>query len=204
MCTNHHAFKQKGVTLIELIVFIVIVSTALAGVLKVLEITNKGSVDPMIQKQALAIAESLLIEIEQQPFTYCDPDDANASTATSTAGCASTSQDNGGGTLGPIPSAESRYSNSNPFDNVADYNGFTMPDGNCAGVCHPGGNGTGTVMDANLTGYNAAVAITRIGGTGSFGSFSADAVLKITVTVTGPANTTVALSGYKVRYAPNI
>lgn len=195
--------KQSGVTLIELIVFIVIVSAAIAGVLKVLEVTSKNSADPMIQKQALAIAESLLVEIEQQPFTYCDSSDANASTATASTGCATHSQDNGGGTLGPIPNTESRYSNTDPFDNVADYNGFTMPDANCAGICHPGGNGTGTVIDPNLTGYNATVAISRIGGTGSFGSFTSDAVLKILITVTGPANTTVQLAGYKVRYAPN-
>lgn len=205
MCISRFKKAQSGVTLIELIVFIVIVSAALAGVLKVLEITSKGSVDPLIQKQALAIAESLLIEIEQQPFTYCDPSsDVNASTATSTAGCAGTSQDNGGGVLGPIPSSESRYSNTNPFDNVADYNGFTMPDANCGGICNPGGNGTGTVIDSNLSGYTASVTITRVGGTGSFGTFSTDAVLKITVDVTGPANTTVQLSGYKVRYAPTI
>ncbi len=205
MSIKMRAKHQAGVTLIELIVFIVIVSAALAGVLKVLEVTSKASVDPLLQKQALAIAESLLLEIEQQPFTYCDPDtDANASTATSTAGCANTSQDNGGGTLGPVPNTESRYSNTIPFDNVADYNGFSMPDANCSGICNPGGNGTGTVIDASLTGYSASVTITRIGGTGSFATFSADAVLKITVNVTGPANTTVQLSGYKVRYAPTI
>lgn len=204
MCIKQSNKLQAGVTLIELIVFIVIVSAALAGVLKVLEVTSKSSVDPLLQKQALAIAESLLIEIEQQPFTYCDLGDVNASTATSTAGCASTSQDNGGGTLGPIPNTESRYSNTNPFDNVADYNGFTMPDANCAGICNPGGNGTGTVIDPNLSGYSASVSITRAGAAGSFAGFSADAVLKINVTVTGPANTTVSLSGYKVRYAPTI
>lgn len=194
---------QTGVTLVELIVFIVIISVALVGVLKVLTITNKSSVDPLLSKQALAIAESLLVEIEQQPFTYCDPSDTNASTATSTSGCAGTSQDNGGGALGPIPNTNNRYSNSSPFNNVADYNGFTMPDANCAGICNPGGNGTGTVIDSNLQGYSASVAVTRVGGTPAFSTFSADAVLKILVTVTGPGNTSVKLTGYKVRYAPN-
>lgn len=184
--------RQLGVTLVELIVFIVIVSVALVGVLKVLEVTNKSSVDPLLSKQALAIAESLLIEIEQQPFTYCDPDDANASNATSTGDCAGITQ------------TESRYSNTTPFDNVADYNGFTMPDANCAGICNAGGNGTGTVIDPNLTGYAASVAITNAGASGSFATLPADAVLRIVVTVTGPANTTVKLTGYKVRYAPTL
>lgn len=193
---------QRGVTLVELIVFLVIVSVAVAGVLKTLEIANRGSVDPLLSKQALAIADSLLTEIEQQAFTFCDPDDANASIATSTSGCAGTSQDNGGGTLGPVPSSESRYSASNGFDNVADYNGFAMPGGGCTGICNPGD----TTPIPNLTGYAATVTVARI--TASSAMFSgigdASAVLKITVQVTGPANTQVSLVGYRVRYAPKI
>jgi MSHA pilin protein MshD len=192
--------QQLGVTLVELVIFIVIVSVALVGVLKTLEITNRGSVDPLVRKQALSIAESLLLEIEQQPFTFCDPDDANASTAASTADCV-TSQDKGGGALtSPTPSAESRYSSSNPLDNVADYGGFTMPDANCAGICSPGDN----MPLVGLTGYIANVAITRVGAAAPFASFPLDAVLQITVTVTGPANTSVIIKGYKFRYAPTI
>lgn len=199
---RRHTKSQLGVTLVELIVFIVIVSVAIAGVLKTLEIANRGSVDPMLSKQALAIADSLLTEVEQQAFTFCDPDDANASIATSTSGCASTSQDNGGGTLGPIPSSETRYSATNPFDNVADYNGFVMPGGGCTGICNPGD----TTPIANLTGYAASVTVARISsGSALFSAIgNASAVLKITVQVTGPANTLVTLVGYRVRYAPNI
>jgi MSHA pilin protein MshD len=60
--------KQRGVSLIELIIFILIVSTALIGILSVMNIVNKNSADPVIHKQALAIAESLLEEIELQDF----------------------------------------------------------------------------------------------------------------------------------------
>ncbi len=75
MCTRH---RQLGISLIELIMFIVIVSVALAGILLVLNVTTKSSADPLVHKQALAIAESLLEEVELMPFTYCDPDDVNA------------------------------------------------------------------------------------------------------------------------------
>lgn len=60
--------KQRGISLIELIMFIVIVSVALAGILLVMNVTTKSSADPLIHKQALAIAESLLEEIELQDF----------------------------------------------------------------------------------------------------------------------------------------
>jgi len=198
------AKQQLGVTLVELVVFMVIVSVALVGVLKVLDITNRGSVDPLVRKQALSIAESLLLEIEQQPFTFCDPEDANVSIAVTTADCsggAAASQDQNGATLNsPYPSTESRYSSTNPLDNVADYGGFTMPDANCAGICSPGDNTPLT----GLSTYAASVTITRAGAVAPFATFPASAVLKIAVRVTGPANTDVTLTGYRFRYAPNI
>jgi MSHA pilin protein MshD len=206
MCARYkkYSYKQTGVTLVELVVFIVIISVALVGVLKVLDITNRGSADPLIRKQALSIAESLMLEIEQQPFTWCDPDDANASTATAATTCASTAQDPApmatGAITGPFPNTETRYSNTDPFDNVADYGGFTMPGAGCTGICSPGDN---TPL-SGLTGYAATVSISRAGAVAPYASFALDAVLKISVRVTGPANTDVTLTGYRVRYAPNI
>lgn len=66
MYTRHN---QRGVSLVELIMFIVIVGVALAGILLVMNTTTKSSADPLIHKQALAIAESLLEEIESQYFS---------------------------------------------------------------------------------------------------------------------------------------
>lgn len=60
--------RQRGISLIELIVFIVIISVALAGILLVLNQVTKHSADPLVHKQALATAESLLEEIELQDF----------------------------------------------------------------------------------------------------------------------------------------
>lgn len=198
------AKQQLGVTLVELVVFMVIVSVALVGVLKVLDITNRGSADPLVRKQAISIAESLLLEIEQQPFTLCDPDDANAASALTTADCtggAAASQDKAGAALtSPTPNTENRYSTTSPFDNVADYGGFTMPDANCAGICNPGDN---TPL-AGLGAYKATVAVTRVGGAAPFATFPLSAVLQIAVRVTGPANTDVTLTGYRFRYAPNV
>ena len=65
MCTRH---RQHGISLVELIMFIVIVSVALAGILLVMNVTTKSSADPLVHKQALAAAQSLLEEIELQDF----------------------------------------------------------------------------------------------------------------------------------------
>jgi len=59
--------------LIELIFFIVIVSVGLAGVLQVMQTTAKASADPMVRKQALALAEAVLQEVLQKAYTDPDP-----------------------------------------------------------------------------------------------------------------------------------
>jgi MSHA pilin protein MshD len=60
--------RQSGLSLIELIIFIVIVTTAVAGILTVMNVTVKSSADPMIRKQALAIAEAVLDEVLARDF----------------------------------------------------------------------------------------------------------------------------------------
>ncbi len=55
--------RSRGFTLIELNIFIVVVSVALTGILSVMNTVVKSSADPMVRKQAMAIAESLLEEI---------------------------------------------------------------------------------------------------------------------------------------------
>lgn len=64
-----------GVTLVELIISMLIISIALAGVLSVMNFTTGRSADPMIQHQAIAIAEAymeeiLLHEYENPPGGY--------------------------------------------------------------------------------------------------------------------------------------
>lgn len=64
--------RQKGFTLIELIIFIVVVGAGLAGILAVSNNVVKSSADPMVRKQAMAMADSILEEILQKEFE--DPD----------------------------------------------------------------------------------------------------------------------------------
>jgi MSHA pilin protein MshD len=194
--------RQGGFSLIELIIFIVIVSVAVAGVLAVYNQAIRGSADPMVRKQAVAIAESLLAEVLMQPFTYCDPQDAVNTSAippTSTAQCtggAGASEDNGGSALGPKPAGETRFNAINPFNNVADYNNYAMPSGPCTGICSLDGGGAAI---AALSAYTANVTVIRAGAT--FG-LATDAVLRVDVVVTGRGET-ITLTSYRFRYAPN-
>ena len=60
--------RHQGFTLIEVIIFIVVVSAGLVGILAVSNAVVKSSADPMVRKQAVAIAESLLEEITLKDY----------------------------------------------------------------------------------------------------------------------------------------
>ncbi|MBI5435624.1 MAG: prepilin-type N-terminal cleavage/methylation domain-containing protein [Nitrosomonadales bacterium] len=185
--------RQRGVSLIELVMFIVIISVAVTGVLLVMNQVTRHSADSLVRKQALAIAESLLEEVELMPFTYCDPNDPAAASAVNATVCA-VSQDV---ITGPTPNTETRYSTADPFDNVADYGNFNMP-------APPGifSMTDGITPIAGLGNYSANVSITRA-GTALLGVADNGAALRITITVTAPDNSNVVLDGYRTRYAPN-
>jgi len=176
---NKHLHHQQGFTLIELVIFIVIVSVALAGVLTVLNITTKSSADPMIRKQALAIAEALLEEVMMQPYTYCDPDDATAATATSTAGC-TTTVENIGPDVNPNGTTETRASSTNPFDNVNDYDGLST---------------TTNIAGGGVAKYTANVTVANA-------TLNAVSGLLITVAVNSGTET-ISLQGYRTPHSPN-
>jgi MSHA pilin protein MshD len=60
---NRRNFLMRGFTLIELVIFIVVVSVGIAGILKVSTVVVASSTDPMVRKQAIAVAETMLEEI---------------------------------------------------------------------------------------------------------------------------------------------
>ncbi len=166
--------------------FIAVVAAGVAGILSVLDYTTRHSSDPLPRKQALAIAESLLEEVLLMPFTYCDPDDPSASTATGPSDCTTPEG------LGPEP-GESRYSATAPFDNVNDYHGFDTQTASPAGICDLAGN-----CFSALSAYRAVVSVAAE----SAGGIPAEAGLRVTVTVTGPGDTSVTVDGYRARHAP--
>ena len=88
--------RQAGVTLVELVVSIVIIAIAVTGVLLVMNTTSSHGADPMIEHQAVAIADSYLEEILSKSFL--DPST---------------------GTVCPPPEPSRSL-----YDNVCDYNGL--------------------------------------------------------------------------------
>ena len=60
---------QRGFSLVELIISIIIMSVGLAGLMSLIPFAIRTSSDPMLTKQALTIAEGLLNEISSKPFS---------------------------------------------------------------------------------------------------------------------------------------
>lgn len=174
--------SQSGLSLVELILFMLIIGVALAGITQIVNLTTVANADPLREKQALAIAESLLEEIELQAFTFCDPDDPQASTAVQPVvaanGCSDAAlvQVNAKTVFG---GTEVRTGVPR-FDNVGDYHAYNVP--NAVDI-------NGVAVDAN---YAIAVTI-EFPAPGDF--------MQIDVRVSSGA-TNVLLTGYRYRYAP--
>lgn len=179
---------QQGLTFIELVMFIVIVSVAVAGILLILNFATSRSADPQRLKQAQAIAEALMEEVQGSRFTFCDPSDATAETATSAtvgAGACTTTVENVG-----VDAGEAR-----PFDNVNDYvTAFNTPatiSQDVTGQPFPAGySATITLAPVALNGITSGAAPTAMN------------VLHIRVAVSY-GNDEVVLDGYRTRYQPN-
>ena len=197
---NRKLRKSLGFSLVEQIVFIVVVAVGVAGVLAAMNVSTRSSADPMVQKQALAIAEAVLEEVQLRPLTFCDPDDPQAATAldasVSATGCTAAAAVENIGAESTAPyGPETRTGGTTPFDNVNDYNTFSM-------------TGMTDIAGTAITGLGAYTATVGVATQGipTFGgapAIPAAEALLITVTVTGPGNTTVVLHGYRTRYAPN-
>lgn len=185
--------RSTGFSLIEVVVFIVVLGIAFVGMLILYNRVTSASVDPMVRKQALGIASSLLEEIELRAYTFCETSDPNVYTATGPAGCT---------TVETKVAGENRYIPPR-FDNVHDYDGF------CMGPGLPACTDTiiTTAADATVPGlesYRVDVVVVQIAGGELGADVPATDALRITVTATHqPTGITTSLQGYRVRYAPN-
>ena len=194
MCTSRRA---TGFSLIEVVVFIVVLGIAFVGMLILYNRVTSASVDPMVRKQALAIASSLLEEIELRAYTFCETSDPSVYTATSPVGCS---------TVEAKVAGENRYSPPR-FDNVKDYDGFCMGPGLPA--CADSVITTASFSTVSgLESYRVDVAVVPIAANELLATAGDNVptteALRITVTATHvPTGITTSLQGYRVRYAPN-
>jgi len=176
--SSHH---HSGFTLIELIMFIVIISVGLTGTLLAFNTAIKNSADPMLTKQALRVAEGMMQEVLQKEYQN---DATDASNSSSTLGCTPTTTPT---CLANTPADRVNY------NDVDDYNGFSQ-----TGV---------TLLDgvtavSGLSDYTVRVVIDKTATGATVGALTGgvpNQVKKITVSVTGGGQT-IELTGYRTNY----
>jgi MSHA pilin protein MshD len=176
--------NNKGFSLIELIITIVILSFGGVLLLTLMNASTKNSIDPMIRQQANAIARSYLEEISLRSF--CDPDFSTDCPTDCNTGDVCTACSLSGG--------ESRAT----FDDVCDYDGLNDLTGAV--------DQTGGAVITGLEDYNIQVTVDD-GSDGSeavlntLSSANRD-VVRIDVIVAHDAISTVdvTVSGYRANY----
>ena len=165
----------RGFTFIELMVFVVIVTIALLGVLAAFMPAVRGSADPLLRKQALNIAESTLREVMLRSFQN-DINDAGNTSAV----------------LGCTPNTTPRCQANNQIDrgnynDVDDYNGFDQ-----TGVKYT----DGVTPVLGLENYRVVITVAP----STLHTLSGASLVKqVTVTVSAGAET-VQLSGFRTNY----
>lgn len=178
MCTDHapacarRPAPARGVTLVELVIFIAVISVGLVGTLLVMHYTARHGADPMVREQALLIAESYMEEILAKRFI--DPTS---------------------GTTRTCPTPEGGRTN---YDNVCDYNGL----GDAGARDQFGNAVTGlenynvAVVVSGGSGISLGPAGNAVANTGSV------RVLRVDVTVSYSDNPdfNVVLTGYRTHY----
>jgi MSHA pilin protein MshD len=193
--------SARGFTLIDLLIVIVLTGIVAGTMTVVFSRLAEQSAQGLRAQQAQVLAQGLLAEVRAMPFSYCDPQDARASTATrarlGAVDCA-TQVD----ALGPEP-GESRYNPAARFDNVSDYQNFNMPGPGCASLCDR--NGAPLPLAGVLAACSANVLMAPLAmpGVPALDADGRPQALAITVRVACPGMATAVAEGVRLRYAPN-
>lgn len=166
----HMIRRQQGLTLIELVISIVVISIALTAILSVMNRTTASSADPMVRAQAVAIAEGYLEEILLQ--SYLDPDGSEAGENRAT------------------------FDDVDDYHNLAN-NGCLVATAQCPlGSCPCDQNGN---PNNNLPGYTISVSAVDDGSSLNGLANNRAKRVDVTVQDLGGA-TTVVISGYRSCY----
>jgi MSHA pilin protein MshD len=161
-----------------MVLFILIVSLGLAGVLAAFNTSVRHSADPMVRKQVLLTAEAMMNEILLRSYQN---DPADAANTSATLGCTAST---------PILCRPNTPSDRANYNDVDDYNGFSQ-----TGIKQV----DGVTPVVGLESYTLSVAVDNSAATLGGLTAAGNQIKKITVTVTGGAET-ITLTAYRANY----
>jgi MSHA pilin protein MshD len=168
--------KQQGVTLVELVISIVIISIAMVALMSSFSLSMSHSADPLWRNKALKLGQLYLDEILAKKYDELSPIGGLPFVASPS--CANLGPD------GTAPNQETRTS----YDDVDDYHGIT--DSVPLSLTEP--------LDSSYDDYRITITVvcdgTDVGASGN------NHAKIITVLVTPPNQSPIAFAGYKGNY----
>lgn len=174
MCARRSGRRRaRGFTFIELVFFIVVVGVGIAGILSVLNVTVQRSADPVHPKQALAIAEALMEEIQAKDFSPPASNDF-------------------------APSSPPGLAERQNFDDVDDFNNYGAASPGPPAVLHAGIADIRGNAVPSLDRYRVLVGVTPAAA--DLNGVPAADMRIVTVAVTDPGGTEHTLTGYRLKY----
>ena len=219
---NHNITFSKGISLIELVIFIVILSVALTGITLIYINTTRYSADPVVRIRSIELAQSTLEEILLKAYDHNTP-----------VGGGCVRYPVGGNTLCIPPIFASQPTAFNEtvltdeeggsrliFNDVDDYNnklycgtGVVPADTACPTLtCDAMQNAPGVANDISdeYRGFSVCVQVSLAGGAGTeinnvapaagTTTVLANDAKRIDVTVTDPLNSRIGLSAYRLNF----
>ena len=205
---------QKGISLIELVIFIVIMSVALTGITLIYINTTRYSADPMVRIRSIELAQSTLEEILLKAYDDNTPigggcvQMSNAATTLCTSGITPASDPDAGT---PLTAEEA---NRTLFDDVDDYHNLlycgqnVVPSNTAcpALACQAMQDGAGNDIAAEYSGFSVCIQVSYAGnelntvapGTGT--NVTVNDAKRIDVIVSDSLRSRISLSAYRLNF----
>ena len=205
---------QKGISLIELVIFIVIMSVALTGITLIYINTTRYSADPMVRIRSIELAQSTLEEILLKAYDDATPVGGGCVNFTANSRCPVGAPPNPTAATEAVGLTTDGEANRSLFDDVDDYNnqlycGDNVVPANTACpalACQDMLDGSGNDISTEYSGLSVCVQVSFAGnelnavapGTGT--NVLANDAKRIDVIVTDTLNSRIGLSAYRLNF----
>ncbi len=202
------SLRVTGVTLIEMVIFIVIVGIAVTAVMTVYINVGRTGADPLVRIRSLELGQSILEEILLKAYDNNAPLGGGCVQFSSGSRCSS----------GPSAAAQSATSFGSDgearatFNDVDDYHDLaycganvSAADAVCSAACQPLLDDAGNDISANYAGYSVCIQVsfsgTEVNNTSPLGvSVLANDGKRIDVIVTDHLKSRYLLSAYRLNF----
>lgn len=215
-------YKQKGISMIELVIFIVIMSVALTGITLIYINTMHYSADPMVRIRSIELAQSTLEEILLKAYDDNTPVGGGC-VFLANSRCLFTPANPNNATVTVLDNSvftSAEEASRDSYDDVDDYHNklycgtnvmaakTACPTFTCEPIII---DELGTDLSDKYSGYSVCITLRFAGGasseinnvsmiTGSKNDVDLNDAKRIDVTVTDPLNSRIALSAYRLNY----